>query len=399
MQLEFYETFVVASLALLLGRKLADWVPPFKVYSIPEPVLGGLAIAFAMLAAHALFDLNVRFDTSRQEQFMFMFFASIGLNADLASLRKGGRMVARFLAVVLGLLVIQDLVGVSVASALGLSPAMGLLAGSVTLSGGHGTGAAWGAVFAERFGLTSATEVALACATFGLVLGGLIGGPVGRYLMGRVPKHTVLPLEGTPSTFEQPSVIREVTAPDFIETLALFTVCIVGGTALHRAFQGSAIELPAFVWVLLVGVVLRNALAALGWYHVFDRAISLLGNVSLALFLIMAMMSLRLWELASLAVPMFVLLAAQTATMALYAIFVTFRVMGANHDAAVLAAGHCGFGLGATPTAIANMQAVTDRFGPSPIAFIVVPVVGAFFIDIANALVIKLFLALPIYGH
>jgi ESS family glutamate:Na+ symporter len=397
MELEFYETFVIASLALLLGRKLADWVPPFKAYSIPEPVLGGLTVAFLMLAAHAFFDVSVRFETSRQEQFMFMFFASIGLNADLASLRKGGRTVALFLAVVLGLLVVQDLVGISVASALGLSPAMGLLAGSVTLSGGHGTGAAWGAVFAERFGLTSATDVALACATFGLVLGGLIGGPVGRYLMGRVPPQARAAATEVPSTFEQPAAIRPIIAPDFIETLALFFVCIVAGTALGRAFKGSAIELPAFVWVLLVGVVLRNALSALGWYRVFDRAVSLLGNVSLALFLIMAMMSLRLWELASLAVPMLVLLAAQTATMALYAIFVTFRVMGGNHDAAVLAAGHCGFGLGATPTAIANMQAVTDRFGPSPLAFIVVPIVGAFFIDIANALVIKLFLALPIY--
>lgn len=397
MQLEFYETFVVAALALLLGRKLADWVPPFKKYSIPEPVLGGLTVAFLLLAAHMLFDVSVRFDTSRQEQFMYMFFASIGLNADLASLRKGGRTVALFLVVVLGLLIVQDLVGISVAAALGLSPAVGLLAGSVTLSGGHGTGAAWSSVFAERFGLNSATEIALACATFGLVLGGLIGGPVGRYLMGRVPPHARPAAAGVPSTFERPAEIRPIIAPDFIETLALFAVCIVAGTALSRALAGSAIELPPFVWILLVGVVLRNALAALGWYHVFDRAVSLLGNVSLALFLIMAMMSLRLWELASLALPILVLLAAQTATMALYAIFVTFRVMGGNHDAAVLAAGHCGFGLGATPTAIANMQAVTDRFGPSTLAFIVVPVVGAFFIDIANALVIKLFLALPIY--
>lgn len=397
MQLEYYETFVVASLALLLGRKLADWVPPFKAYSIPEPVLGGLTVAFLMLAGHMLFDVSVRFDTSRQEQFMYMFFASIGLNADLASLRKGGRTVALFLVVVLGLLVVQDLVGVSVAAALGLSPAVGLLAGSVTLSGGHGTGAAWSGVFAERFGLTSATEIALACATFGLVLGGIIGGPVGRYLMGRVAPNTRPAAAAVPSAFERPAEFRPIVAGDFIETLALFAVCIFAGTALSRALAGSAIELPPFVWVLLVGVVLRNTLAALGWYHVFDRAVSLLGNVSLALFLIMAMMSLRLWELASLALPILVLLAAQTATMALYAIFVTFRVMGGNHDAAVLAAGHCGFGLGATPTAIANMQAVTDRFGPSPLAFIVVPVVGAFFIDIANALVIKLFLALPIY--
>ena len=397
MQLEFYETFVVATLALVAGRTLVARVSALRAYSIPEPVVGGLTVALALLAAHAA-GLDIRFDASRQDLFMLLFFASIGLNADFASLRRGGRALFVFLAVVLGLLVTQNTVGLAMAHALGLPPALGLLAGSVTLSGGHGTGAAWGAVFAQRFGLASATELALACATFGLVLGGLVGGPVGRYLMGRLPAGGQRRVESVPSTFEQPGATRLITAPALIETLALFALCLYAGTALATLLHGTAFELPAFVWVLLAGVVLRNALGVAGRYAVFDRCVSVVGNASLALFLIMAMMSLRLWELAGLALPLLALLGAQTAAMVAYSIFVTFRVMGRNHDAAVLAAGHCGFGLGATPTAIANMQAVTDRYGPSHLAFVVVPVVGAFFIDIANALVIKLFLLLPVYG-
>jgi glutamate:Na+ symporter, ESS family len=180
--------------------------------------------------------------------------------------------------------------------------------------------------------------------------------------------------------------------------VALIAVCLAVGSALGSWLAGTAFELPAFVCVLFVGVVLRNGLSVSGWYQVFEDEVSLLGNVSLGLFLAIALMSLRLGDLASLALPLFAILVVQAIAMAVYAIFVTFRVMGRNYDAAVLAAGHCGFGLGATPTAIANMQAITERFGPSHLAFLVVPMVGAFFIDIANAIVIKLFLLLPIYG-
>ena len=193
--------------------------------------------------------------------------------------------------------------------------------------------------------------------------------------------------------------MRLITAPAMVETLALFAVCLAVGSWIAKMMQGSALELPSFVCVLFVGVVLRNGLAAVGWYRVFERAVSVVGNVSLALFLGLALVTLRLWELRALALPMLVILTAQTALMACYAVFVTFRVMGRNHDAVVLAAGHCGFGMGATPTAIANMQAVTDHFGPSPLAFVLVPIVGAFFIDLANALTIKTFLVLPLFGR
>ncbi len=287
------------------------------------------------------------------------------------------------------------------AKMMGLDPLIGLLGASISLSGGHGTGAAWGRVFAERHGLAAATEIAIACATFGLILGGLIGGPVAGFLVKRVKlpgaEATQANEEKAPLSFEQPKAVQLITPQAFIEALALIAVCLSAGTMIANQLNGTAFELPTFVCVLFIGVLLSNGLSLFG-YKIFERSILVLGNVSLSLFLAMALMSLRLWDLASLALPVLLILAVQAAAMAAYAVFVTFRIMGKNYDAAVLAAGHCGFGLGATPTAIANMQAVTDRFGPSPLAFLVVPMVSAFFIDIANAIVIKLFLALPIYN-
>jgi len=371
-ELDFYGTLVAASLVLLLGRGLVARIGFLRAYNIPEPVAGGLVVALLLLALRS-FDVHVQFDTSLQTPLMLAFFATIGLSADFASLKKGGRVVAVFLLVVTGLLMVQNAMGIGLATALGLDPLMGLLAGSISLSGGHGTGAAWGATFTERFGLASASELAMASATFGLVLGGLIGGPVARLLIKRVETPGVQEeAPQLPKGFEQPDKERLITSFSFIETLALIAVSLLTGTLLNGLLKGTAFELPTFVCVLFVGVVLRNGLRALGVYKVF-----------------------KLWDLAALALPFFTLLAAQTLVMALFAIFVTFKVMGRNYDAAVLAAGHCGFGLGATPTAIANMQAVTQRFGASHLAFLVVPMVGAFFIDIINVIVIKLYLALP----
>ena len=239
----------------------------------------------------------------------------------------------------------------------------------------------------------------MASATFGLMLGGLIGGPVARLLIKRVQVPGLTQEKPRlPRGFEQPNKERSITPFSFVETLALIAVSLLVGSLLNGQLQGTAFELPTFVCVLFVGVILRNGLSALGLYQVFEREVSVLGNVSLSLFLAIALMSLKLWDLAALALPIFIILAAQTLVMALFAMFVTFRVMGGNYDAAVLAAGHCGFGLGATPTAIANMQAVTQRYGPSQIAFLVVPMVGAFFIDIINVIVIKSYLALPIFA-
>jgi len=397
-ELDFYGTLVAASLVLLLGRGLVTRVGFLRAYNIPEPVAGGLVVALVLLTLRAI-EVEVRFDTSLQAPLMLAFFATIGLSADFASLKKGGRVVGIFVLAVTGLLVVQNAMGIGLATLLGLDPLMGLLTGSVTLAGGHGTGAAWSSTFSEKYGLASASELAMASATFGLVLGGLIGGPVARLLIKRVQTPGLE--HGKPQCpkgFEQPNKERSITPFSFIETIALIAVSLLAGNLLNGLLHGTAFELPTFVCVLFVGVLLRNGLSALGLYQVFEREVSVLGNVSLSLFLAIALMSLKLWDLAALALPIFLILAAQTLVMALFAIFVTFRVMGGNYDAAVLAAGHCGFGLGATPTAIANMQAVTQRYGPSQIAFLVVPMVGAFFIDIINVIVIKLYLALPFFA-
>lgn len=396
--LDVYGTLVAATLVLLLGRKLVQSVSFLEKYTIPEPVAGGLLVALVLLAIKQTTGWEVGFDLSLQEPLMLTFFATIGLNANLASLRAGGKLLIFFICVIVGLLLVQNTVGIVLAKMLGLDPLMGLLAGSITLSGGHGTGAAWGKVFTERYGFENATEVAMACATFGLVLGGLIGGPVARFLV-RNTKTPDLSTEDTelPTAFEKPYTGRLITPLVMLETIAMISICLLAGSFIEKQLQGTAFELPTFVCVLFVGVILSNSLSLLGFYRVFDRAVSVLGNVSLSLFLAMALMSLKLWQLASLALPMLIILVVQTVVMALYAVFVTYRVMGKNYDAAILSAGHCGFGLGATPTAIANMQAITDRFGPSHVAFLLVPMAGAFFIDIVNAAVIKLYLLLPMF--
>ncbi len=393
-RLDGYQTFVAASLVLLAGRTMVARIAPLRTFSIPEPVAGGVAAALLLLAAHSGAGLHLRFDTTLQTPFMLAFFATIGLGADLKSLRAGGRTLVRFLGVVLAFLLVQNLLGVALAFLLGLDPRVGLLAGSIALSGGHGTAAAWGAVFGGAGGLPSATEIGVASATFGLVLGGVTGGPVAGWLMKRKhpPAVAAVP-EAAPVGFEQPASVRLITAPALVETLALIAVCLWLGQVVAGALAGSALELPVFVPVLFVGVVLRNTLSWVAGYEPFDRAVSVVGNVSLALFLAMALMTLRLWELADLALPVLLLLAAQTALMAVWVVKVTFPAMGGSYDAVVLGAGQCGFGLGGTPTAIANMQAVTGRFGPSRVAFVVVPLVGAFFLDLANAVVIKGFLA------
>lgn len=405
---DVYGTLVMASLTLILGRYLVAKIPALNRYTIPSPVAGGLLIAFVMLLIKMLFDFEVQFDTVLQTPLMLAFFATIGLNANFASLRRGGRALFIFLIVVVGFLIIQNVVGVGLASILGIDPLMGLLAGSVTLSGGHGTGAAWSGVFAEKYGFTNAQEVAMACATFGLVLGGLVGGPSARFLLRKqavvnenatgVNDNAPEVSEGS-SAFEEPKAIRRITATALLETIAMIFVSLALGSYLADFLSDTKFALPTFVCVLFVGVIINNVLSAFSKQIVFERSVSIVGNVSLSLFLAMALMSLKLWELASLAVPMVIILAVQAAFMAFYAIFVTYPVMGKNYDAAVLAAGHCGFGLGATPTAIANMQAVTERFGPSRTAFLVVPMVGAFFIDIVNAIVIKGFLMLPFFPN
>nr|WP_286483139.1 sodium/glutamate symporter [Ignatzschineria indica] len=403
---DVYTTIVIACLTLLLGRVVVAKVPLLDRFTIPSPVAGGLIIAFTILILKTVFDFEIKFDTALQTPLMLMFFATIGLNANFKSLLSGGVSLLIFLFVVVIFLLIQSGVGIGLAKALGIDPLMGLLAGSITLAGGHGTGAAWGEVFSKDYGFTNATEIAMACATFGLVLGGLVGGPVARMLLRKRQMNLDTTIMGQDqdkeasddiTAFEQPRASRRITSNALIETITMILISITLGTIISDALNGTKFALPTFVCVLFVGVIINNILSLISDQIIFERSVSIVGNVSLSLFLAMALMSLKLWELKSLAIPMIIILAVQALIMALYAVFITYNVMGRGLDGAVFAAGHCGFGLGATPTAIANMQAVTERFGPSKKAFLVVPMVGAFFIDIVNAIVIKLYLMTPLF--
>lgn len=388
---------IVAAIALLfVGQILVNRITLLRRYNIPIPVIGGLFVAGVLAVLYTQADIYVRFDTDLRGFLMLAFFASVGLSADLVRLKRGGISLLIFLVVVTVFLALQNLIGTGMAYLLDFHPAIGLLAGSITLSGGHGTGAAWAERFVEIQNLSGVAELAIASATFGLVIGGLIGGPVSQFLITR---HKLVPaaqLEGGGTT--SVAVSKPITVSSALATLALILIGVVSGEALYNVFKDAAITLPSFIWALFVGVVLRNLLSIRNLYKVHEESLDLLSTLALWIFLAFAFMGLRLWELLDLAGPLLAILAAQTLGVIAFATFVTFRALGSNYDAAVMAAGHCGFGMGATPTAIANMQAVTVRYGPSPQAFIVVPMIGAFFIDLLNALVIQGFLMLPLHG-
>mgnify|MGYP000269725230 CR=1 FL=1 len=391
-----YETLALASLVLLLGYFLVKRISILKTFNIPEPVVGGFIVAIGLLIWNKVDGTSFNFDKNLQTTMMLVFFTSIGLSANFSRLIKGGKPLIVFLFVAGLLIICQNVIGVVGSLALGIHPAYGLLAGSVTLTGGHGTGAAWADTFVHQFNLQGATEIAMACATFGLVFGGIIGGPVARFLLNR-QKQGENPendeIDDVQEAFEHPTYKRKINARSIIETIAMLSLCLLIGQYLDGLTKGTHIQLPTFVWCLFTGVIIRNSLTHLFKFQVADSAIDVLGSVGLSIFLAIALMSLKLWELAGLATDVLVILAVQVVFMAFFAIYVTYRMMGKDYDAIVLSAGHCGFGLGATPTAVANMQAITSRFGPSHKAFLIVPMVGAFFIDLLNAGILKMFLS------
>lgn len=405
-QFSAYYTLILAVLVLLLGKFLVQRIRVLRDFNIPEPVAGGLVVAAVVFALHEILGLTLGFEGSLQSAFMLVFFSSIGLGANFAKLREGGLGLVVFLTVIVLFIVVQNSVGIGLAMALGLDPLIGLVTGTITLLGGHGTAGAWGSVLENQYGLTGATTLGIACATFGLVIGGLLGGPLAKRLIVRhqlaaqrsdreqqAQAVAAVPEDSQATAFEHPSSApRLITADAAIETLALFAGCLAIAEFMTNITKDTAIQLPTFVWALGTGVVLRNTLDYIFGVKVFDRAIDVFGNAGLSIYLAMALLSLKLWELTDLAAPLMVILAVQTVVMALYAAFITFRIMGKNYDAAVLAAGHCGFGMGATPTAVANMQAITNQYGPSHKAFLIVPLVGAFFIDIINAFMIQGFI-------
>ncbi|MDM1280534.1 sodium/glutamate symporter [Acinetobacter indicus] len=401
----FY-TLIAAVIVLLLGRFLVNNIDFLRRYNIPEPVAGGLVAAVVSLIVHNFWGYSITTSSALQTSFMLIFFASIGLSANFAKLREGGIGLVIFLIAISLFIIVQNFVGISLATVLGIDPLIGMIAGSISLTGGHGTAGAWGEILEVEHGIQGALALGMASATFGLIIGGIIGGPLAKLLINRYQLATprtdaqieqrdntpVEPVPGEFVPFEYPHQVRLITADNAITTLGLFAACLAFADFMTGYAKGTLFELPTFVWALAGGVILRNVLEGIFKVTIFDRAIDVFGNASLSLYLAMALLSLKLWQLADLAGPLMVILGAQTITMALYAAFITFRVMGKNYDAAVLAAGHCGFGMGATPTAVANMQAITNMYGASHKAFLIVPLCGAFFVDLINATVIQVIL-------
>ena len=396
-QLDLLFTILVALLVFFTGRALTTRSAFLKRFSIPPPVVGGVLVAILLALADGFGGVRISFDMSLRDNLLLMFFTTVGLSADARMLVKGGPKLMTFLVVSIVFIAIQNLVGLGAAFAMDLHPVVGLLGGSVTLTGGHGTGAAYGARFGDTMNIAGAMELTMACATSGLVLGSLLGGPIAQFLVKRyklsaapvvrrgarcrgrraarrdhraVDDDHALPDPGVPRR-RQDDRPRRAGHRIHPARLPVLPAAGRGHPQRRHAVQDVASAPPRSIW---------------------------LGGVSLSLFLVMALMGMRLIDLASLAGPLLVILALQTVAMAAYAIFVTFRVMGRDYDAAVLAAGHVGFALSSTAAALAIMKTITERGGPSPLAFLIVPMVGAFFIDIANALLIQGYLALPLFG-
>ncbi|UCH73229.1 MAG: sodium/glutamate symporter [Rhodospirillales bacterium] len=366
-----------------------------REFNIPEPVTGGLLAALTTLGVHALFDLSISFELATRDRLLIYFFTAIGLNARLSDLVKGGRALLILLVLTLGYIVVQDVIGVIGTVLFGLPQALGVLTGSASLIGGHGTAIAWAPEIARLHGIDNAPEIGIASATFGLILASLIGGPIAKLLITRHNLTTetsdAAPMVGLPYAEEDRSAINHLT---LMSALLALHLAIILGYIVNEALQEAGIMLPLFVTCLLMAIVMSNLLPRLmprlPW-PARTRSLAVISDYSLNIFLAMSLMSMQLWTLAGLAGPLLGILALQTLAAFLFIVFVLFPLMGANYEAAVLGAGFGGFALGATPTAIANMTAVTKKHGPAPNAFIILPLVAAFFVDIANAFVIGYF--------
>jgi ESS family glutamate:Na+ symporter len=382
-------SILAACLVFMIGSFLTGRVAVLARYSIPAPIVGGLLFACLALVVDRLAGTRLGFDTAPKGQLLLVFFACIGLTADLALLRAGGVRLLRFLAVLFPFLVLQDALGVALASLFGLHPVLGLVAGSITLVGGHGTGAAYAERFASEYDILGVMGLTMTSATIGLVLGGIIGGPVAGRLIRRLPPGEA-PAGGEGGVVGGPST-SPVTTLSFTSSLAVALAAVVAGTAVGGALRGGPVTVPDFLWCLLAGLVLRNGGAALG-IRLHDPASELIGSLSLSIFLCWTMMTLRLDETVGLAAPLLAIIAAQAVLVAAWGSFVMFRALGRDYEGAVMVGAFCGFAMGATATAVANMQALTRRHGPARQSFIVVPIAGAFFIDLMNLAVLTLFL-------
>jgi glutamate:Na+ symporter, ESS family len=395
LQLDTRQTILVAILVLYLGKYLTQKMQFLQSFNIPDAVSGGVLASLIFGIYYAVFKSQIEFNLSIRDAFLIIFFTTIGLSSKLKTLLKGGKPLLILLVTAVTYLCIQNVTGVAIAKLMGLDLPIGLLAGSVSLSGGHGTAIAWSPIFTETYGIANASEIGIASATFGLIFGGIIGGPTAKFL---IIKHK---LEAKNQEQDLTiSIKRDQPNVSIDYNTMLNSIWVIGfaigvGYEMNQLIAKTGLRLPVFVTCLLAGIILTNTVPLF-----FKRfpwpadtpSLALISDVSLGLFLAMSLMSLQLWTLAGMGTTIAVLLLAQFIVSVLYTVLVVFPIMGKDYDAAVISAGYSGLTLGATPTAIANMTAVTERFGASAQAFIIVPLVGAFFIDIANAFIIQKFL-------
>ena len=395
MLLDASHTLALAILVLFGGRWANRRIPFLRNYSVPEPVTGGLIASVALTLLHVIGGLELKFDLGARDMLLIAFFTTVGLSARVRTLAAGGAMLAILTAVAVANLVLQDAIGVTLMAAFGFPPAAGILAGSAALSGGHGTVLAWAPIIARDFAVPSAAALGAAAATFGLIAGGVLGGPLGHRLIARnglSGKDAEVLSVGIPFAEEdQP----KLDANGVLTTLLAIAVAMALGGYLNDGLRAIGFTLPAFVTALFSGIVLSNVvpllLPRLPW-PAGSPPLALISEISLGLFLSMSLMTLNLATLAAAALPLLVVLAAQVAVTWFLLSQIVFRLLGRTYDAAVTTSGYFGLALGATPTAVAIMTAITKAHGASPRSFLVVPLVGAFFVDIANAFVLQGFI-------
>jgi ESS family glutamate:Na+ symporter len=386
---EGLDVLVISIVVLFLGMYLTRKIRFLERYFIPPAVTGGLICSIVVALVHEFANLRITFDLQLRDVLLLTFFSTIGLSAKLRMLVAGGKALVVLVLVAGVFLILQDVIGVSLAVLFGSHPGFGLMGGSVSFAGGHGTSIAWGQV-AEEAGLQGAGEIGIAFATFGLIAGGLIGGPIAGRL---IAKHAIEPpaTKAATDTDEGDAWTAEVKLPATLVTILLLAICVEFGSLVNRLLFDKGVMLPGFLTSLFVGIVITN-LADVFKFRMSTASIERFGEISLSIFLSMSLMSMQLVTLLDAFGPIMVVVIAQMLVITIFVMFIVFRLMGRDYDAAVICAGFAGLGLGATPVAIANMSAITSRYGPSAKAFLVVPLVGAFFIDIMNAVVIKFFL-------
>ena len=389
-QIDMYQTLALSVVVLMLGQFLKQKINFLEKFCIPSPVVGGLIFSVLTCILYSTGVVEFTFDDTLREVCMVFFFTSVGFQANLKVLKSGGKALAIFLGLVIALIFMQNLLAVGVSHLIGLDSLVGLCTGSIPMVGGHGTAGAFGPVL-EDFNVQGATTICTAAATFGLVAGSLIGGPIGKRLIEK--KH----LLDTIVTEDDSLLVEEEKKHERHSNMyaaAVFQLILaVGlGTIISELLTKTGLTFPIYIGAMIVAAIIRNVGEYSGKFDLYMGEINNLGGICLSLFLGIAMITLKLWQLAELALPLMILLGAQLLLIFLYTYFVVFRVMGKDYDAAVLAAGTCGFGMGATPNAMANMQVLCDRYAPSVKAYLLVPLIGSLFADFINSLVITLFI-------